>query len=149
MATPVAALVPTITDLSLLQCYLTGKSLYAHLVTALPGLAVEVVAGCAIASGGNYTSLDLSNVEIRTAANGGVAVYADSITWLGLTTNGVPIAGVSFFVQQGFSKSTSDILFSTMAFVDNAQLLSQVTPDGTDLPVDLTTIPLFVTRSCT
>jgi len=146
MATPLAALVPTVTDVNLLQSYLTGRTLYAHLVTGLPGIDVEVAAACDLAQGGNYSPLELSNVQIQTTANGGAVVFADPITWLGLITNGSTIRGVSIFIQEGASKSSSDYLFSTLAFVDSALLVTGVTPNGVDLTIDLDQNPIFRTR---
>jgi hypothetical protein len=141
-----ASLVPTITDVNLVTNYLEGKALYAHLITELPGLAVEVVAGCSVAQGGNYAPLEMANVQVRTAVNGGVVVVADPVTWLSLTTDGTPLVGVSIFVQQGFSPSVSDWLFSSLAFVDSAGLPTTITPDGNNLPVALDAVPLFRTR---
>jgi hypothetical protein len=146
MSTPLAALVPTITDINLLQNYLNGRTLYAHLVTTLPGIDVEVAAGCSLVTGGNYSPLELSSIQIQASANGGVDVFADPVSWIGLTNNGDAIQGVSFFIQQGATKSLSDTLFSTMAFVDSALLVSPFAPDGTNLTIPLDTVPLFRSR---
>jgi hypothetical protein len=146
MSIPLVSLVPTVTDLNLLQCYLADKTLYAHLVTELPGIDVEVAAGCSLSTGGKYTPLELIIVLVKTSANGGAEVFADNVVWIGFTNNGDPVKGVAIFIQQGSTKSGSDALFSTLALVDEARLISPIIPDGANFSVNFSEIPLFRTR---
>ena len=139
------ALIPTATDLSLLSCLLYDKTLYAHLTTDIPNVSDELVSQLNVASGGNYTPLELNNLQVLQAGAGAIVV-ADPISWIGLTVS-APLAAIAFCLQAGVSPSNSDSLFSVLAFVDSAGLPRLYNPDGRNFSVDLTETPIFKTRS--
>jgi hypothetical protein len=141
MPAPVSALVPTITDVHMLQCAIDGATFYAALVETLPGIEVEIFAGVAIAA--NTQLVELEGVRIATLPNGGAALFANAATWIGVTGS---IAGISIFRQIGMAASSSDQLFSTMAFVDSAGLLTPWQASESNLPVGFDAVPFFVTR---
>lgn len=140
-----SSLIPTITDLRMCELILSERSLYAHLVSALPAISHQLVGQLTLAGGGNYLPLTLTGVEVQQSGAGAIIV-AQPITWIGLTTS-APTAGVAFCLQTGISPSSSDWIFSTLAFVDSAGLPTVRKSDGSNLTIDLAVNPIFKTRS--
>ncbi|MFH7241808.1 MAG: hypothetical protein ACHWZW_03055 [Spirulina sp.] len=135
-----STLVPTITDLHLLQCAITDQAFYAMLLLELPGPEVEVRA--AIQTAGE--PIELSGVQIRATDDGGAGLWADDVTWIGATATSV--AGVGIFRKVGLSPSTSDPLFSVVAFVDAAGLTCPIDFAADNFTASLSTTPFFLTR---
>lgn len=98
---------------------LASDTFYAHAVTTMPAASVNLVSGLALASGGNYAPVVLTNTSatrVSSYGTGGTKVDFDDPSWSGVyTTAATPFVGIAICKRVGGSPASTDPVLVTNA----------------------------------